>query len=72
MGGPGSGGWYRWNKRATTEEIKRIDIRYLKKNGLLSPGRRSLSWSSGGEPSGYIQYTMRSENCMKDRHSSIH
>ncbi len=66
MGGPGSGGWDRWDKRTTTEEIKRIDIRYLKKHGLLSPGRRSLSWSSGGKPSGYIQYTMRSDCMMLD------
>ena len=36
MGGPGSGGWYRWDKRTTTEEIKRIDIRG---NGL-SVGKR--------------------------------
>jgi hypothetical protein len=63
MGGSGSGSWYRWDKRTTTEEIKRIDIRYLKKHGLLSHGRRSLSWTSGGESSGYIQYAMYSD-CM--------
>jgi hypothetical protein len=66
MGGSGSGSWYRWDKRTTTEEIKRIDIRYLKKHGLLSTGRRSLSWTSGGESSGYIQYTMRSDCMMLD------
>ena len=63
MGGPGSGNWYRWDKRTTTEEVKRIDIRFMKKHGYLSPGRRTLSWSCGGESSGYIQYTMYSD-CM--------
>ncbi len=63
MGGSGSGTWYRWNKRTTCEEIKRIDIRFLKKHGYLSPGRRTMSWSCGEESSGYIQYTMHSD-CM--------
>jgi hypothetical protein len=58
MGGRGSGTWYRWDKKTTTEEVKRIDIRYMKKHGLLSRGSGSLSWSCGGESSGYIQYTM--------------
>ena len=30
MGGPGSGDYYRWIKRTTKEELKRIDIRYMK------------------------------------------
>jgi len=63
MGGPGSGGWYRWDKRTTTEEVKRIDIRHLKKHGLLSSGRRTLSWNCGGESSGFIHYTMHPD-CM--------
>jgi hypothetical protein len=66
MDGPGSGVWYRWDKRTTTEETKRIDIRYLKKHGLLSPGRRSFFWSSGGESSGYIRYTMYSDCIILD------
>jgi hypothetical protein len=63
MGGPGSGSWYRWDKRTTTEEVKRIDIRHLKKHGLLSSGKRTLSWNCGGEPSGYIVYIMHPD-CM--------
>jgi len=63
MGGPGSGTWYRWDKRTTAEEVKRIDIRFMKKHGYLSSGRRSMSWSSGGESSGSIQYIIYSD-CM--------
>ena len=59
MGGRGSGTWYRWDKRTTCEEIRRIDIRYLRQNGLLQPNRAgSLSWNIGGEPNGNIGYTM--------------
>ena len=57
MGGPGSGQWYRWNKKDTTEANKRIDIRYLKKQGYLVPGYRgTLSWNCNGKPSGWIQF----------------
>ena len=58
MGGAGSGNWYRWDKKTTTDELKQIDIRYMKKHGLLKPNTRgSLSWTSRGEPSGDIRYT---------------
>ena len=59
MGGFGSGRYYRGSTRTTCEEVKRIDIRYLRQNGLLQPNRaRSLFWSTGGEPTGNIGYTM--------------
>lgn len=62
MGGMGSGSWYRWNTKTTTEETKRIDIRYMKKQGWLEPGGwRSMSWSRGGEPSGNINYRVDNE-----------
>ena len=64
MGGIGSGRYYRSSGRATTEETKRIDIRYLKQQNMLRPDTRgSLSWSCGGEPTGNINYTMY-ENTM--------
>lgn len=57
MGGVGSGSWYRWNKQTTTEDTKRIDIRYMKKQGLLKHNTQgSLRWTRGGEPSGDIRY----------------
>lgn len=59
MGGRGSGTWYRWDKRTTCEETRRIDIRYLRRQNMLRPNSTgSLSWNIGGEPSGNIGYTM--------------
>jgi len=64
MGGFGSGRYYRGSGRLTCEDTKRIDIRYLNKNGLLNPHRSgTLSWNIGGEPSGNINYIMY-ENSM--------
>ncbi len=56
MGGLGSGGGYRWNKKDTVEEHKRFDVRYLHKHGLLTPGYHSIGWSCGGESSGSIRF----------------
>lgn len=62
MGGPGSGNWYRWDKKTTLDETKRIDIRYMRKQGLLKPGYTgSLSWTSGGKPSGSIQFACQQD-----------
>ena len=33
MGGSGSGNRYRWNKQTTLDDVKRIDIRYMKSGG---------------------------------------
>lgn len=58
MGGKGSGSWYRWDKKSTLEEVRRIDIRYLKSQRFLE-GYTSgtLSWNCGGEPRGLINFT---------------
>lgn len=58
MGGMGSGTWYRWSKQTTVDQVKRIDIRYMKKQGLLKPNRKGrLSWTNCGEPTGSIRYS---------------
>ena len=56
MGGIGSGN--RWRSgRATCEGAKRIDLRYMRRNGLLHPYHQgSLSWTYNGEPSGNIAF----------------
>ncbi len=55
MGGVGSGGWYRFDKKTTTEECQSIDVRYLHRNGLLQPGHSfSLRWSQAGKQIGSI------------------
>lgn len=63
MGGWGSGRGSRWAK-TTTESQKRIDIRWLKKQGYLQSGRSgSLFWSSNGQQTGFINYRMET-GCM--------
>jgi hypothetical protein len=55
MGGMGSGSWYRFNKKTTTDECQSIDVRYLHRNGLLQPGRSfSLRWSRAGRQIGSV------------------
>jgi hypothetical protein len=64
MGGLGSGNWYRWDRKTTTEEVRRLDIRYMRKQcGIHCPGSAgSLSWSRGGEPTGSIAYRVQEEH----------
>jgi hypothetical protein len=55
MGGAGSGNWYRFDKRTTTGECHSIDVCYLHREGLLTPGRWfSLRWSRAGRETGSI------------------
>ena len=63
MGGVGSGSWYRWDKKTTTEEVHRVDIRYMRKQGLLRwPGYTgSLAWSCGGEATGSIRFRVETD-----------
>ena len=62
MGGPGSGTWYRWDRKTTTEEVHRVDIRYLRRRGFLRPGfGGSLSWSRGGEQTGWIRFKVEQD-----------
>ena len=58
MGGIGTGSWYRYNSKETTESQKRIEIKFLKNQGYLRPGScGTLSWSCNGEPNGSIRFT---------------
>ena len=58
MGGYGRGGYMRFGSKATCEAQHRIDIRYLKKIGVLSNSRGSgiLAWESRGKQTGSIRY----------------
>ena len=59
MGGFGSGRWYSWGGKTTTESQHKIDIRWLKKQRCLQHGTMgSLSWSRSGEQTGSIGYRM--------------
>lgn len=65
MGGANSGTWCRWNRKYTVGELRRIDIRFLKKIGTLYPGYKGVfSWAAGDKPSGSVRYAI-SENSME-------
>lgn len=66
MGGYNSGrGSYA--STGTVEQSRRIDIRYMKKRGLLRPGfHGTISWSRGGTPTGEINFTAH------PRHLELH
>ena len=56
MSGVGSGNWYRFDKKTTTDECHSVDVRYLHREGLLTPGHRfSLRWSRAGRETGSIR-----------------
>jgi hypothetical protein len=56
MGGEGSGNWYRSDKKTTTGECQRVDVRYLHREDLLKPGRWfSLRWSRANRETGSIR-----------------
>ncbi len=62
MGGYGSGRWYSWGGKTTTESQHQIDIRWLKKQGYLQPcAMGSLSWSRRGEQTGSIGYRLEAD-----------
>ena len=62
MGGFGSGSWYRWDSKITTESQHRVDIRWLKKQGYLQAGKVGcLSWSQGDEPTGTISFRVEQD-----------
>lgn len=62
MGGSGSGSWFRWDSKTTTESQHRIDIRWLKKQGYLRPGNAGLlSWSWRDKQTGSIGFRMETD-----------
>lgn len=57
MGGPGSGWWYRSKRKVTADDQKKIDIRYMKKHGLLKPGCTGIfSWRQGDVSTGNVEF----------------
>ena len=65
MGGYGSGRWSSGSSSTTVFETNRIDIRYMKKAGLLKPTTKgNLTWSRGGEPTGNINYECHQEHLL--------
>jgi hypothetical protein len=55
MGGVGSGRCWQFGAE-TTDDYRSIDVRWFKREGLLSPGHGSqITWSRHGEATGSIQ-----------------
>lgn len=62
MGGSGSGSYYRWDSKETTESQHRIDIRWLKAQGYLRTGYfGTIFWSFREEKTGSIGYHVESD-----------
>ena len=61
MGGPGSGNWYRWDKRTTLDEVKRLDVRWLHRHGYLDRWPRLVTWRCGEQPAGSISVSLQPE-----------
>lgn len=56
MGGVGSGRYWRWNEKSTTDDFRCLDVRRWAREGLLNEGRHfGWSWSIGGETVASIQ-----------------
>ncbi|SEL93955.1 hypothetical protein SAMN05444413_1243 [Roseivivax marinus] len=50
MGGLGSGNYWRWDARPTTDAYRRLDVRRWARDGLLRPGSRfGWQWRRDGE-----------------------
>jgi hypothetical protein len=59
MGGLGSGTWYRWDKRTTLDEVKRLDVRWLYRQGYIQPwGRAMVTWHRGAQQTGSVGVAM--------------
>ena len=66
MGGWGSGR-YGYRTAHTTEESKRVDIRFIRTQGWLYDGRIGLlSWSRGGERTGTVSYRIEGKTFTLD------
>ena len=51
-----SGEWDRWNKKTTVEDMLKLDVNYLNRQGLLRTGSvATLTWSQWDEQIGSIQ-----------------
>jgi hypothetical protein len=73
MGGMGSGSWYRWDSKTTTESQHRVDIRWFKKQGCLRAGKFGrLSWSQGDEPTGSITFRVEQDQIVLNYRRSPH
>jgi hypothetical protein len=64
MGGFGSGRWYRYGQARTTDEVKRLDVRELRKLGALPTSNFgafpvvAINWCIGDRPTWEVRYSL--------------
>ena len=67
MGGKGSGRWIRKSRKMTVESLQAIDIRWLRRQGLLQSGRSGmLRWTRNGNFVGSIHYIIEENSIILD------
>ena len=63
MGGPGSGSWYRWDKREYLDDNISVDIRRWKRDGLLWSGNSfGWKWTVNDEVSSSIRIRVEDQS----------
>lgn len=72
MGGIGSGNRFRWGSRSSCEASLRIDLRYMRKRGMLRAGSSgTLSWSRNGEQVSWIRYRVHAHSLELDYRTRV-
>ena len=67
MGGQGSGRHWHYGAKDTTRDYRSLDVRYLKRHNLLTPGCTStLRWSRNGVDNGSIKFTAEVDRIILD------
>ena len=62
MGGPGSGRRWHDDPKDTTDDMRQIDVRYWKREGLLTPGCRfTRHWTRMGEVTGVVEVEVQDD-----------
>jgi hypothetical protein len=64
MGGWGSGNRWRQQTKGILNASSRIDIRYLKRQGMLRGGYFNISWDFNGEPAGSVGIRVAVDDAM--------
>jgi hypothetical protein len=73
MGGSGSGRRWHYSAKNTTEGYQSIDVRWLKREGMLSLGaNRRITWSRGGEITGSINVRSEPDRVILDYRQRDH
>jgi len=73
MGGGGSGRRWHYSAKNTTEGYQSIDVRWLKREGMLSLGaNRRITWSRGAEITGSINVRAEPDRVILDYRQRDH